>query len=678
MAVKTTSIKTPEASVTDISALPGLSSIWSQTWGNSDICIAVLDGPVDQSHPCFEGAQLTPLQTLVSSVADQGAASQHGTHVASLIFGQRGSEIAGIAPGCRGLIVPVFSDGEKGSIAPCSQVDLARAITQAVEQGANVINISGGQLTASGEAGQWLTNAINLCADNNVLIVAAAGNDGCACLHLPAALPTVLAVGAMDAQGLPLDFSNWGDTYQSQGILAIGENLLGAVPGGGTASRSGTSFATPVVSGIVALLLSLQLQQGKKPDPLAIRAAILDSAIPCQQEKVVDCRRFLVGRLNLPAATNLTTNQQRGTKAMSYQPEDSEVLQPSEVLNIQEAVPDQHAELAMPQLGEVSSEVSPSAGIQAAVAPTVETAITTIPISSSPIIAMPDDAVTASGAKGDCGCGGGGPMQFVYVTGTVGYDFGTEARRDSIVQDAIGIIGEQWNPNDPSQLLAHLAESPWEAAAIIWTLNQENTPIYAIQPAGNYGYKGYELLRQFLRGQVEEGVERVSIPGSLAGSVKLFSGQTVPRIVPSLRGMYSWNTNALVEAVVGARPAETEAQQEHDRRTTGIHNFLERIYYELRNLGLIPQERALNYAATNAFQIARVYEQATQENMELDAIAVEKSPLCRPESDCWDVKLTFFNPRERYSQAKKVYRFTVDVSDIVPVTIGSVRSWYVY
>ncbi|NEO31893.1 MAG: hypothetical protein F6K36_15945 [Symploca sp. SIO3C6] len=42
------------------------------------------------------------------------------------------------------------------------------------------------------------------------------------------------------------------------------------------------------------------------------------------------------------------------------------------------------------------------------------------------------------------------------------------------------------------------------------------------------------------------------------------------------------------------------------------------------------------------------------------------------------MKLTFFNPSQRYNQARKVYRFTVDVSDMVPVTVGSVRSWSVY
>ena len=282
-----------------------------ESLGDPRISVAVIDGSVDQSHPCFNGAKLTQLPTLVSGVGDQGAASEHGTHVTSVIFGQHGSSIHGIAPGCRGLIVPVFTKGSQGGVTPCSQMDLARAITQAVQQGANVINISGGQLAAGGEsADRFLANAVRLCADKNVLIVAAAGNDGCDCLHVPAALESVLAVGAIDSAGSPIGFSNWGEAYRSQGILAPGENILGGIPGGITALKTGTSFAAPVVSGIIALLLSIQLKQGQKPDPHAIRDAILKSALPCNLQPGSDSRRCLVGILDISGAQALITKKE--------------------------------------------------------------------------------------------------------------------------------------------------------------------------------------------------------------------------------------------------------------------------------------------------------------------------------------------------------------------------------
>ena len=182
--------------------------ILQRTAGDAEICIAVLDGPVDLTHPCFNKAKITKLETLVSDLSDEGPSAHHGTHVASLIFGQHATPIHGISPGCRGLIIPVFEDGPDDSIAPCSQIDLAHAIIQAVEQRAQVINISGGELVSSGEPHPLIDKAVRLCAENGVLIVAAVGNDGCQCLHVPAAISSTLAVGAMDARGLPLDFNN--------------------------------------------------------------------------------------------------------------------------------------------------------------------------------------------------------------------------------------------------------------------------------------------------------------------------------------------------------------------------------------------------------------------------------------------------------------------------------------
>ena len=187
-------------------------------------------------------------------------------------------------------------------IGPSSQLDLARAISQAVQKGAHVINISGGEFSPSGTAHPILANAVRDCASLGVLIVAAAGNDGVRCSHIPGALPSALAVGAMDSTGAPLRFSNWGTRYLAQGILAPGENIEGARSGGGTALNSGTSYATPVVSGVAALLLSLQLKLGRKPDPSAVRASILESAIGCDVQPAPDCRRVLAGRLNVKGA----------------------------------------------------------------------------------------------------------------------------------------------------------------------------------------------------------------------------------------------------------------------------------------------------------------------------------------------------------------------------------------
>jgi cyanobactin maturation PatA/PatG family protease len=274
------------------------------------------------------------------------------------------------------------------------------------------------------------------------------------------------------------------------------------------------------------------------------------------------------------------------------------------------------------------------------------------------------------GKPGGCPCGKGRSPQLVYALGRLGIDFGTEARRDSYAQ-AMGT----GMPEDARALLGHLSDAPYEASGLIWTLNLDATPIYAVQPDGPFAAIGYERLREFLMAQVgEEAAELVSIPGVLTGSVRLMSGQTVPVVAPAIRGLYCWKSKPLVELALGALPKSAEAQAAYEKQSAGVLDFLNRVYYDMRNLGITAEERAMNYAATNAFQISEVIAGASRANLDLDGLSVRKSPVCRPDSDCYDVELSFFDP-ENTNRASRIYRFTVDVSDVIPVTIGTVRSW---
>lgn len=628
--------------------------------GDFRICIAVLDGPVDRAHACFYGADLTTLPTLVPHMtSNDGTMSGHGTHVASIIFGQPESEVPGVAPQCRGLIVPIFADGR----ASATQLDMARAIEQAANAGAHVINISGGQLTDEGEADGWLENAIRFCEAKNVLIVAAAGNDGCKCLHVPAALPNVLAVGAMDDRGQPLDFSNWGSTYQTQGILAPGEAVLGAKPGGGTERLNGTSFAAPIVSGVAALLLSQQVQRGETPDPARVRQILLQSALPCNVDNLAaDTQRCLAGTLNLAGAItlltggNMTEAQETGTPA--------------------EVAPSGSCGCGGGLATDPSaSEESQPAG---AIAPSSATTVTPSTTTSQSTPTMTQ--ITPSQAPSDLAS-----SQLVYALGTLGYDFGSEARRDTFKQlmppfELSEGVMVPANPYDARQMVDYLASDISEARSVIWTLNIELTPVYAIEPKGPFAREAYLALQELLAGQVQpetddDYIERVSIPGLLTGrTVKLFSGQVVPIIEPqSTRGLYGWKVNSLIDAAFATvQAAEGDADRDAMSRTLG--SFLNRVYYDLRNLGTTSQDRALNFSVTNAFQAASTFSQAVAQGMELDSITVEKSPFCRMDSDCWDVKLKFFDP-ENSRRAKKIFRFTIDVSDLIPVTLGEVKSW---
>lgn len=651
-----------------------------RTLGSPEICVAILDGVVDQSHDCFNGAALTRLSSLVQGKASLDSnMSIHGTHVASIIFGQPGSTVLGIAPRCRGVIIPVFSDQRRSA----SQLDLARGIEQAINAGAHIINISGGQLTDFGEAEGWLENAVRLCEEQNVLLICAAGNDGCECLHVPAALPAVLAVGAMDATGIPMDFSNWGEAYQSQGILALGENILGANPGGGTQFLNGTSFATPVVSGVAALLLSLQQDLGGSPDPQRIRQVLLQSALPCDVDIPEGAKRCLAGKLNVTGAMNLLT----GGKMTNELRTTNGVI--ASGCGCGGALNEDLSGRDSPLMAAVSDNVAAAADISlrnksVQVAPQQSSFV-----QPSQSIAMSNPSanlVTPSQAPSELA-----DKQLVYVIGTLGYDFGSEARRDSFKQAMAPPPGTLLPPNpyDARQMVAHLTQDISEARSLIWTLNIELNPVYAIEPKGPFGHEVYANFRGLLNGQIQledapDFVQRVSIPGILTGkTIKLFSGQVVPVIeLQSPRGIAGWGINGLIAQaiqVVGQAAPQTLRSSDREppspaRIREALENFLNRVYYDLRNLGTTSQDRALNYSVTDIIGSVIVFSRALAEGKELDSVSVEKSPLCRLDSDCWDVKLKFFDP-ENNQRAYRIFRYTVDVSDINPVTLGEVKSW---
>jgi hypothetical protein len=533
------------------------------------------------------------------------------------------------------------------SFRPCSQLDLARALTEAVLAGAHVINVSGGQFIPSGAAHPLLARVVRDCARQGVLIVAAAGNEGCECLHVPAALEGVLAVGAMDAHGRPLGFSNWGGPYQTQGVLAPGEQVLGARAGGGEQYANGTSYATALVSGVVALLLSLQIRRGQCTHPHRVRAAILAGARGRNSRPVPDGGRFLAGPLDVRATLSLLTQEVR-TMAEPNEVQASDLPQTNRLA-------DAPAALAPPPQPRPRSPAEPEAAAQREPAEQKKT----------------------------CGCGAAtAAPRLVYALGQLGYDFPSEARLDSIVQKMAAQAGihlpDRGLAFDPRRILEYLDKNPWDAAAIEWTLSLDGTTLYAIRPYGPFAAEVYRELRNFLKDRLDEGVERISVPGVVAGKATLLNGQTVPVILPELRGMYSWTTKALTDAVVGGLPANAaEAERNgHQQRRDGVHHFLNRVYHELRNLGITPQDRALNFAATNAFEMGMIYADAIRERLELDQVSVAPSPVGRPGSDCWDVEVYFFYPERQVQTVRKVYRFTVDVSDNVPVTVGATRSWF--
>lgn len=616
--------------------------------GSEEITIAVLDGEVRTTHDSLRKARLEFIGARpVDTGSASGSAIQHGTAIASLLFGQPGSDAIGFAWRCRGLVRPIYREGAAG-VVPASQEELARAIREVIAAGADIINISGGEMAGDRAISPALAKALSEAEEADVLVVAATGNDGCDCAHFPAAAPTVLAVGAVDVDGMILPGSNWGSHYAAHGIVAQGAGIAAAQSGGTVFHPQGTSMATAIVSGAAALLMSAGLQAGKRFGAAAVRQALIAGAQPASDP---DASRFLAGRIDLA-----------GALAQLLPTFSSQPLQKKEEVIMTQITPTdaqlpEIAPSAMAAAAEMTAQIMPAAETvpaQAARLPTRE---------GAGLEPSTEDCPTCPKSGTDDG-------KLVYALGTLSYDLGSDTRRRSLTTSL-----DEKSLYDPAALLKDLkkASNAYLAESITWILSVDEVPMYAVRPGGAFAAEGYKQLLALLDDQLNEGAERVSLPGVLDGHVMLASGLILPVVVPEFRGMYSWTTTELTKSLLAGVSADNLAEREE-----AIGNFLERVYFEVRNPGLTAPDRALNFAATQAYQIERVFERALQNNLQLDGIEVGKSPIARPGSDSWDVKLSFFNPMRRLEEARMLFRFTVDVSDVIPVMVGKVRQWRAY
>lgn len=233
----------------------GIRDAWGVTRG-AGITIAVIDTGVDGSvrelsGAVVGGADFSGLGAANGQQPVGSDGSEHGTMVASLAAGRgtgAGSGVIGSAPEASILAISIgFGEG-----AADSDTQIADAVTWAVDHGADVINMSLTRNTLDWPE-SW-DEAFLHAADNDVVVVAAAGNRGSGTVEVgaPATMPGVLTVSGVDVAGAAsFDASSQGITI---GVAAPSEELVGVVPGGDYVRWAGTSGATPIVAGIVALV----------------------------------------------------------------------------------------------------------------------------------------------------------------------------------------------------------------------------------------------------------------------------------------------------------------------------------------------------------------------------------------------------------------------------------------
>ncbi len=219
---------------------------WGISKGNEDVIIAVIDTGVDLNHPDLQG-RLTKGYNVVENNDFPDDDNGHGTHVAGIIASETNNRegVAGLT--WYNKVMPIKAIGSEGY---GTSFDIAKGIIWAVDNGADVINMSLGNYQSS----TLLKEAVDYAFNQNVVLIAAAGNENTSRPSYPASYPQVLSVAAIDFTGNRASFSNFGDYID---VSAPGDLIASTYFNQQYAALSGTSMASPHVAGLAGLLLSV-------------------------------------------------------------------------------------------------------------------------------------------------------------------------------------------------------------------------------------------------------------------------------------------------------------------------------------------------------------------------------------------------------------------------------------
>ena len=242
--------------------------------GVPEIKIAILDTGFEMNHPEIQHAMLPGkdfvniidgAQQFIGDFLDYDDVPEdevgHGTHVAGILVAKGNRMPIGVVPECKVIPIKVLGALKRGSnVVGAGLIDnINTGIKWAVDQGADIINMSLGIKHLGG--GLPHEEIIRYAVKKGVTVVAASGNDGFKDKYYPGALPGVIAVGAADDRGQVAPFSTYGGHVS---LIAPGVNIYSTSLHNGYAISSGTSQASPIVAGGIALLKSYALSMGKK------------------------------------------------------------------------------------------------------------------------------------------------------------------------------------------------------------------------------------------------------------------------------------------------------------------------------------------------------------------------------------------------------------------------------
>ncbi len=265
---------------------------WEEGFKGSDVVVAVIDTGCDRHHPDLKNRIIDGRNFTTENYSNPRNFSDlngHGTHVAGTIAAVlNGRGVVGVAPGAKLLILKAFDGKGSGDFNGIIQA-IQHAIKWRGKNGEKVRVISmsfGAKLDVPG-----LHQVIRRAVANDILVVCAAGNEGDGNARTteriyPGFYKEVVQVGAVDNQGNMAEFTN---TNSEVDLVAPGVDVMSTYLHGKYAKLSGTSMATPHVSGAAAILIEQMEQElGRTLSEPELYAQLIKSTFPLGHSKRVE------------------------------------------------------------------------------------------------------------------------------------------------------------------------------------------------------------------------------------------------------------------------------------------------------------------------------------------------------------------------------------------------------
>jgi len=214
------------------------------------IVIAVIDTGIETTHEEFKNKIHPEGYNFILNNDNIYDIHGHGTNVSGVICAETNNfiGIAGIVDNLDVKILPLQAASNNGTLFTS---DVIKAIDYAIKKNVDVINMSIGV----GSYSETLNETIQKAVNKGIIVIAGAGNKGINSYNYPASYDNVISVGSIDENKNISYFSNYNDKVD---IVVPGENIYTTNINNSYKNKGGTSFSTAIVSGVVAILKSVE------------------------------------------------------------------------------------------------------------------------------------------------------------------------------------------------------------------------------------------------------------------------------------------------------------------------------------------------------------------------------------------------------------------------------------